>query len=224
MRASGPDIAAALAAAPDEGLVVRQFVWITARRRDNGAPAAFGFWSGLLPITLDVVSGLDGSIVNRIYADGALKGVDNVRLTTGLRIKPWSFTLDKNHDLVRLALREYDPRGGLVEYHRVPLSISARRPVAPPRCRFIGQIDQLDFTRPTANGEGGVVVSCVGATAELTRTNPAKRSDETQRLRFGDRHSRYADVAHQWDIKWGEQATGTPEAGGASGPTNSGGR
>jgi hypothetical protein len=41
-------------------------------------------------------------------------------------------------------------------------------------------------------------------TRELTRTNPAKRSDETQRLRSGDRFRRYSGTAYQWPIWWGE--------------------
>lgn len=204
MRASGIDITDALAAAPHHGLAPRQFVWMTVRRRDNGNLVSFGLWSGSVPVTLDVVSGDTGLLVTRTYEPGALASVENVRLTIGLQIKPWSFSLNKNHPRVKLALREYDPRLGAVEYHRVPLSMASRRPVAPPRCRFIGQIDRTEFTRPAANGEGGVVVSCIGATAELTRTNPAKRSLESTQRRAGDEHSRYAATCHEWDIKWGE--------------------
>jgi hypothetical protein len=204
MRASGISITDALSAAPHEGLAPRQFVWMTVRRRDNGNLVNFGVWNGSVPVTLDVVSGDTGLIVSRLYEPGALKTVEKVRLTTGLRYKPWSFTLDKNHPRIKLALREYDPRMGPVEYHRVPLSMASRRPVAPPRCRFIGIMEVPEFTRPKANGEGGVVISCIGATAELSKPNPAKRSVESTQRRAGDLHSRYAPTCHEWDIKWGE--------------------
>jgi hypothetical protein len=54
------------------------------------------------------------------------------------------------------------------------------------------------------DGQSQLKVEVVSVTRELTRTNPAKRSDEAQRLRSGDRFRRYSGTAHQWPIWWGE--------------------
>lgn len=54
-------------------------------------------------------------------------------------------------------------------------------------------------------GEGGVELAVVSHTRMLTRTNPAKRSDESQKLRQGDRLRRYSGVAGEIEFFWMEK-------------------
>ena len=54
------------------------------------------------------------------------------------------------------------------------------------------------------DGQSQLRIEVVSVTRELTRTNPGKRSDETQRLRSGDRFRRYTSTAQHWPIWWGE--------------------
>jgi hypothetical protein len=76
--------------------------------------------------------------------------------------------------------------------------------VAAPVPRFDGQVNGAPIDTPAVGGEGGVKLSVVSHTRVLTRTNAAKKSDETQKLRSGDRFRRYSAVAGQWDYWWGE--------------------
>jgi hypothetical protein len=77
-------------------------------------------------------------------------------------------------------------------------------PVALPRCRRLGFVNAAPEEIAGADGQSQLKIEVVSVTRELTRTNPAKRSDETQRLRSGDRLHRYSGTAHQWPIWWGE--------------------
>jgi hypothetical protein len=77
--------------------------------------------------------------------------------------------------------------------------------VDPPYPHFVGFINKAPVTRAKTGGSGGAVAESVSRTRELTVINPAKKSDETQRLRSNDRFRRYAGVAGNWSIWWGEK-------------------
>lgn len=208
MRGSGTGIVDALVAAPESGLIVRQFVWLTVKDRVTGVANSLGWWTGSVPITLNVLSPFTGLSESRTYeADGALLTVGKVPLTADLRIRHFEFRLDKNNDRVKQAIRDWDPRLAQVEYHRVTMSVTSRQPTAMPRARFIGNIDGTPITRPAGGGEGTLVVKCISPTAEATIRNPARRNHVTQQLRDGDEHSLYADECHLWEVDWGEDST-----------------
>jgi len=204
MRDNDADSIAALAAAPIQGIIARQFIWITANSLADGTPASFGFWNGRLPVTLDVVVGADGSTESRTYeADGAVISVDKIPLSSDLNVRNASFILSMLHPTVRTLWGEYVLKLAKVKIHRAPFTPTGRLPVAPPRRRFKGSVDTAPKKTPTPSAEGGLTVNCVSASADLRVINPVMRSDESQKLRSGDRHSKYADVVGTWEIMWG---------------------
>ncbi len=204
MRDSDADTIAALQAAPARGIAPRSLVWITAQKLSDGTTASFGFWNEHLPVTMDVVSGEDGTVEARTYhGDGGLLGVDNIKLTSDISIRTTAFRLSMIHPTTRTLWGEYRLKLAKVQIHRVPLDVVTQRPVALPRCRFLGVIDTAPLKVPKTGGDGSLTINCVSTTAELTITNPAKRSDQTQQRRSGDRHSIYANVVNQWEIYWG---------------------
>jgi len=207
MRDSSSAIIAALAAAPRGRIAPRQLVWITAKKRSDGSGASFGFWSERLPVTLDVIGGTDGVTVTRTYqADGALQSVDQLVLASTIAVRTASFTLSLIHPTVKQLWGLYRLKMAKVEIHRVPLDTVTNLPVAPAHCRFIGRVDTAPKTRGTPGQAGSLIIKCVSSTVGLTVINPAKRSDETQKLRSGDRHSQYADVVGGWIVPFGESS------------------
>ncbi|MBB3977363.1 hypothetical protein GGQ64_002569 [Rhizobium azooxidifex] len=50
-----------------------------------------------------------------------------------------------------------------------------------------------------------IQLDCVSHSRMLTRTNPAKKSHEAQKLRSGDKFRQYNTVAGQWQYWWGER-------------------
>lgn len=205
MRGSDSTTVDALVAARAAGLVPRQLVTITARALDDGEPTEFSFWNGLLPVDIEVLGGASGELVTRGFAaDNALLEVSRIRLSSELSIRPATVRLNPAHPTVLAMLAGYDLRLAPIEIHRGLLDVTTRLPVAAPRCRFLGVIETVQRTRPAAGGEGTLTLACISQTVELTRTNPARRSDETQRLRSGDRMMRYAETVGEWEIYWGE--------------------
>lgn len=205
MRDNDADTIAALAAAPQRGIFARQLVWITAKKLSDGSTASFGFWNERLPATLDVVVGT-GTESRTYQGDGALLSVDPIPLTSDISIRRTTFKLSLLHPSVRALWGEYRLKLAAVEIHRMALDPVTRLPVAAPRRRFLGSVDTAPVVLAQPGQEGGITVNCVSASAELTLINPAKRSDETQRRRSGDRHSRYADVVGGWTVPWGQSS------------------
>lgn len=77
-------------------------------------------------------------------------------------------------------------------------------PVANPRSRLVGQVNGAPEMTAAIGGQSVRTIKVVSHTRELTRTNSAKRSDETYRLRGGDRFGQYSGTAGQWELWWGE--------------------
>jgi len=205
MRNSDSSTIAALGAARAAGLAPRQLVTIWARPNAGGEPEQFGFWDGVLPVELEVVGGRTGvTEIRSFQADGALIKVEGLRQSIDLKTRPANVQLNPLHPAVALLFAGYRLRLAAMEIHRVTLDVATRLPVAAARCRYLGLVETAARKKPKAGGEGSLTLSCVSDAIQLTRTNPAKRSDETQRLRSGDRMMQYAEVVGDWEISWGE--------------------
>lgn len=186
------------------GIIRRNLVWIVAKNRDTGAPESTGLWNELDPVTITVVSADSGEDEARTYhGAGGLLQVERVPLVADLSIRTIRISLSQISEAVQQAIRGYDPRLAHVELHRAFFDPATRAIVAKPLPRFVGRLNKAPINTPATGGEGGIAIEVVSHTRELTRTNPAKKSDETQQLR-GDRFRRYAGTAGQWDQFWGE--------------------
>lgn len=190
-------------------IVVRNFILFTAKD-GNGDPVPFGFTDFGEDVQLNVVDGLTGGIVSRTYyGDQApIQEMDPIPQKIGLEIDTTQVILNPLHPAVQSMYRGHDLRNAPVQIHRAYLSPESMVPVAYPLCRRLGFVNGAPEEAAAAGGTSRLQIEIVSVTRELTRTNPAKRSDETQRLRSGDRFRRYSGTAYQWPIWWGE-AKGT---------------
>ncbi|MEO9612640.1 MAG: hypothetical protein ABJG86_09695 [Nitratireductor sp.] len=189
------------------GVVPRSFLWMVGKNRATGEPEAAGFWSDLDAITVTVIDGLTGTPVSRDYVgSGTLISVDPVPLVSDLTVRHIRIRLSQVSAEVAQAIRGYDPRLAHVEIHLGLFDPATRTLIAPPVPQFVGQVNGAPIRTPAVGQEGDITLVVASQTRELTRTNPAKRSDETQRRRGGDRFRRYKDVAGQWEFFWGEKS------------------
>lgn len=189
-----------------EGTITRRFVWIIAKNRGTGAEETAGFWNGEFAIDVEVISGQTGLPETRTYTGaGSLLQPDDINLVSDLTIQTTRIKLSQTNAAVNNAIRGYDARNAKIEIHYGLLDLATRLLVARPLPHFVGVINKAPVTRPKVGGSGGVVAEAVSRTRELTIINPAKKSDETQKLRSGDRFRKYGSVAGSWSIFWGEK-------------------
>lgn len=192
------------------GLIKRELV--TIRGKDlSDTPVQFNFWSGEVDVTVSVVSGVDRTTESRNYVGGgSLLSVDPLPLVLGLETRTINVTLSQIHSSVQSMVRGNNIRHAVAEVHRGLFSISTGQIVSTPYPRFFGKVDGAPIETPAAGQEGSITLSLVSNTVELTRINPALKSDASQSLRSGDRFRRYADASGQVDVWWGEAQSGTP--------------
>lgn len=183
----------------------RDFVGCTVKD-EAGEPVFFGFTNFGEDVVTNVVDIETGSTVSRtFYGDNApIQSMDPIPLKIGLEVDTTQVVLNQIHPIVQLMARGHDCRNAKVQIWRGYLDPVSMLLVAAPRSRRVGQINGLPIVTPAVGGQGSITLKVVSHTRELTRTNPAKKSDETYRLRSGDRFGQYAGTAGQWEIWWGE--------------------
>ncbi len=188
------------------GLITRRFVYVFAKDRTTGDIVPGGFWNGPYTVNVDVISGQTGVAETRTYyGSGSLIDVDDINLVSDLTIQTLRIMLTQSNADVNNIMRGYDVRNAPIEVHYGLFDLSTRLLVNKPWPHFVGQINKSPLKRGKASGSGGATVEAVSRSRELTVTNPAKKSDETQKLRSGDRFRQYSNVAGEWSIWWGEK-------------------
>lgn len=209
MRDSSSDIVTSLQQAPSKGLVSLRFVSIWPRSFATGELVRFCFWSDPVPASFQVRSRLTGDLETRDFVGGVALSCAPLKISLGVRVRNWSFSLNGLHPVVVDMRFNHDLHGAAVEYHRVPGSTRSRRPVDDPPRRFFGQIDGAPQPVPEAGGTQSLQITCASITQQLTNTNPIKRSGIAQSRREGDQQMQYAAVADDWEIDWGQVSGGT---------------
>lgn len=185
-------------------LIIRDFVTITAKDDDDN-PVVFGFWNDSGTINANVIDGQSGLVVQREFTgDGALLKMDTIPLKADMSVRTVQFKLSLIHPLVREMHLGHNLRFAPVEIHRGHLDLNTHDLVSAARPRMVGKIDGAPKDVPAIGGKGSITIRVVSHTREATRTNTAKRSDETHRLRSGDRFRADAGVVGDWSIFWGE--------------------
>ena len=188
-------------------IVPRNFIVITAKDRDSSDAVVHGFWDDADTVAVNVLDE-DGATVSRTFAgDGAVLSLDPIPMRIGLEVRTVQLVLSALHADVLDLVRGDDPRGAKVEIYRGLLDPKSGVLLAVPRIRFLGKVNAAPVATAAAGGESSVTLAIVSHTRELTRTNPAKKSDAQQQLRSGDRFRRYTNVAGDWDIWWGERTS-----------------
>lgn len=218
--------AATTAALADRRARDRDFIWFTVRNRSTGAAYSEGYHSDIGTISQDVVDPETDSTDTRTwYGSGRLieiGPIPRVMNLTVVRVPVWINGVD---DRIEDLLRTYDPKQGKVQIFKAPYDPLTGALLEDPFYRFWGWIDDVRMPTPIPGGDGRVRLDCVGTTQELTRANPALRSDSNQRLRnASDGFLRHAATAHKWVIQWGRRPSvaGTSTPGGNSSRTGPG--
>lgn len=203
MRNIDTATAAALANAPDRGLVSRNLVWFYGRTlADPAVRVAFAFWNDLDSVDITVEDPKTGGTATRTYVgDGSLLKVSDIPLTSDLTVRTVRVTLSQIHATVQNMARGADIRLAEVQIHRAILDPDTRQLVSA-KCHFVGKVDKAPIGTPSVQSEGSIEIECVSDTRELTRSNPAKKSDEFMKGRSGDRFRRYTGTANV-PIFWG---------------------
>lgn len=222
MRSNSSAAITALSQAPNQGLRPRNYVtvwpWEIAGGGGKGAVVELGFWTGALNVSLEVIDPDTGAADMRNFVGGQSVVVEiaPIRLTAGLRIKTVSIKLSGIDPAVRSALALHHWDRAPVQIHRVPHSPISSLPVAAPRTRFVGFVDQVSIPRPRANSAGPVTLHCASETVTYTRRNHARRSHQSHRERRGtDDIYQYVDTVADWEEAWGG-AAGPADGGSAS--------
>jgi len=189
-----------------QGVIPRAFVWVTGKNRSTGSTETLGLWGGLDTVDVTVISGVTQLPVQRTYhAAGALLGVGTITRTPELEVRTLPVSLSQISEAVQLLVRGYDVRHAPIEIHEGYLDRESRLLIAPPIIDFVGWINGAPINTPAAGGKGSIVLDCVSHSRMLTRTNPAKKSHETQKRRSNDQFRKYNSVANQWQYWWGER-------------------
>ncbi|MEO9227442.1 MAG: hypothetical protein ABI216_00620 [Devosia sp.] len=199
---------ATIAALQAGQLVLRDF--LTIHGKDSGGdPVDFCFWTGEDDVVTNVVDARDGSTDSRNFiGGGTLLDVPPIVDAIGMEARSIEFGLSQIHAEVQDMVRGNNIRVAVVELHRGVYDPTTWALVSTPFPRFLGRVDGVSIDTAAVGGEGGIRLTAVGDSIDLTRTNPALKSDETQRLRSDDRFRRYSDSAGDVEVWWG-QARGT---------------
>jgi hypothetical protein len=196
---------AVMQAAPDKGISKRDLVTFFVRSLDGLTTTSFSFWDDLDTVTIPILRPDTGATENRDFVgDGSLISISPIKYVTDLTVQTVTITLSQIHPLVLDMSRGWDIRGGKVEVHRAVFDPQTHALAGIPRCRFRGKVNKAPNNTAAVGGEGALPIEVASIVRDLTRNNPAKKSDETQKRRSGDRLRRHTGTANV-DIWWGQE-------------------
>lgn len=193
---------AALLAAPTNGIVTRDFVWMRALNTDTDAMENIGFWSGNVPVTAPVIRPSDGEEVDRDWIGmQGLMQVPSVPMTMKMEVRSIKIVFSNLSPDVLNAALVYNAKNQTVQIFRGIFDPSTMALVDPATCRFDGFVNRILIKRGKAGNDGQVIVECQSHARTLTVSSYAKLSDEFFKRR-GARQP-YLDVVPK--IVWGQK-------------------
>lgn len=200
MRTVSSTTAALLAGADRHGLIVSDLMVFVVQ----GEP--FAFWTEHDTETATVPNPWTGSSQSYDFVGGgAILDLGETPRTSDLSIRRKSITLSAIHAAVLDMWTGHDMRLAQVAVFQAIYDPSNRAFVEA-LLEFVGELNGAPKEVPAAGGEGGIKFDFVSDTRQLTRTNPAKRSDAHQRSRSGDGFHKYIGVAGDWVIPFGQES------------------
>lgn len=203
MRTFSPALLAHLQAR--QGFRVRLLLWAVPKNRLTGAPEPVGIWTGSDARSFTI----DGA--PRPYAGaGGILQIAPIVSAVGTDIRTQRVTLSGVFPEVLEIIRQHDPHRAPCEIHRAVYHPETLQLLDVPHRLFKGWIDKLKDTRPEEGGMATVELSLVSTARALTQTLTAKISDASQQRRAGDRALRYADVAGEVEVAWGDGPAAPP--------------
>jgi len=187
-------------------IVPRDFVLFTLTSGET--VTRYGFTNVGEDVAVNVVINGAGAVENHtFYGDNSpIQAIDAVPLKVGLEVDTIQVRLNPIHPVVQLLARDDETalRVARVQIFRGYLDPNSMLLVANPRSRFLGQVNTAPERVAAVGGQSVRTINVRSHTQEMTRTNSAKKSDETYKLRSGDRFGQYAGTAGNWELWWGE--------------------
>lgn len=187
-------------------IVPRDFVLFTLTSGET--ITTYGFTNVGEDVAANVVIDASGTVENHtFYGDSApIQAMDAIPLKIGLEVDTVQVRLNPIHPIVQLLARDDEAalRVARVQIFRGYLDPDSMLLVANPRSRFLGQVNTAPERVAAVGGQSVRTINVRSHTQEMTRTSPAKKSDETYKLRSGDRFGQYAGTAGNWELWWGE--------------------
>lgn len=203
------DVATLGAISSRTAVIPRNFVSCTVKDGE-GDPVVFAFTDFGENVTTNVIWPETGTGVSRDFFGDAspIVSMDAIPLKIGLEVDTIQIVLNHLHPAVETMIRGHDCRNARVDVWRGYLDPDSMLLAATPRPRFRGSINGAPILTGVVGGEGNVTLKVVSMTRVLTKTSTLLRSDESQRLRGGDRGRRYNGTAYRWPISWGGKREG----------------
>lgn len=187
-------------------IIPRDFVLFTLV--DGETTTYYGFTNVGEDVSVNVVLNGVGDVANHtFYGDNApIQEIDAIPLKVGLEVDTIQIRLNPLHPVVQLIARTDEAllRTARVQIFRGYLDPDSMLLVANPRSRFLGQVNTAPEQIAAVGGQSIRTINVRSHTHEMTRTNPAKKGDETYKLRSGDRFGQYSGTAGKWELWWGE--------------------
>lgn len=185
------------------GIVSRVLIWFSARNRSTNAVETMGLWTGAdhETITINAASRL-------YYGAGNVVELPQLTFQAGLAVRIHRLGLSPLTPEVMQLIRGYDVRFAPVEIHRALYSTDTRLLIEEPHRLLTGFIDEVDLGTPAVGGTSSCVLGIATSARVLTQNLALKKSDETQRLRSGDRIRRWGDVSGSVEVWWGATRQG----------------
>ena len=205
MRTVSPAAAALLNGADKGGIVESDLVLFIVKDSD-GDPVNFAFWTEHDTETATVPNPWTGTSQSYVFVGGgAILDVGETPRTSDLSIRRKTLTMSAIHPAVLDMWTGQDMRLAQVVVFQALYDPESRNFVEA-MLEFVGELNGAPKEVPTVGGEGGIRFDFVSDTRQLTRTNPAKRSDAHQRTRSNDGFHKYIGVAGDWVIPFGQES------------------
>lgn len=177
-------------------LSVDVLLWIEAVNRDTQLPETMGLWTGADNQTFTI----DGQ-QREYFGAGAVLDVPSIISITGFNVQTQSASLAILTPEVEQLILGYDARQAPVEIHIARFDPETNVLLGTDRV-FRGWLDKAPISSGQKGGTAGLGISLASNGRVLTRKSNLKKSDESQRLRNGDRFFRYADVSGSVKVYW----------------------
>ncbi len=186
-----------------DGVVSRWLLWVEARNGQTGATEALGLWTGDDNQTFTI----DGQS-RSYYGAGGLISLSDLVYEAGTNVRMQTVSLGPLTPEVEMLIRGYEPRLAPAEIHLAIFDPDTMQLLDTER-RFKGWVDSAPINTPKLGGNAVCEVTLASSSRAGTQTLALKKSDQSQRLRGGDRFRRYADISGAVPVWWGEKKEST---------------
>jgi len=188
---------------------VRYFLWLTAFDRSTGVEEGDGMWTGDGSTDADIYNPDIAANETRTFKGiGRAMAVATISKVADMTIQKATIDLSAATPEVNDLIRAYDLRFGRCEVYRGLVHPDSGEMVAPAEPRFLGFVTEAPVVLPAEGGEGSAKIVAVSQSHEFTRSNPVRRSEESQQRRLSsDTFYRRANAAAVVRVFWGRKAS-----------------